>query len=127
MYVPKSLIDEGNRLLQNDESALLEQLGGQLFQSEQQESGHPLTGRFSSQELRQKAEFFLASKKELLHRAICPDWKERKREDYTDATDILALLIPTISQALQLGDAYLSLAMMTAVIILKRGINKFCE
>ena len=127
MHIPRSLIAEGIELLSQDENDVLTRLGSELYSRERQEAGQALAGRVSPQDLQKKAKEYLDNKREALRGAICPEWKEKKREDFTDTSKILVVLIGVVAEALKLTQSYLNLAMVVSVIILKRGISKFCE
>ena len=125
MQIPQSVIDEGLVYLNIDENLLFEKLGMELSIIEQQ-SNTSLGGSLSSEQFRQKALEYFESKKDILQNAICPNWKEKTRDSFSDTGDILVALSTIIAETLSLPISYIALAVLLAVIIIKHGINNFC-
>lgn len=124
MQIPQSCIDEGLIYLHNDEDALLEKLGIELsiFETASQSLGT----RLNSEQYQQKAKEYFDSKSEVLKSAICPNW-EKKRDDFSDTGDVLVALSTIVAEALNLSISYIALAVLIAVIIIKKGITNFCN
>jgi len=127
MQISQTLVDEGLNLLRQDEDEILTRLGVELYSWDRQQPTQALLGSISAKDLRQRATEYLANKRQVLKKAVCHDWEEHKREDFLDTSKLLTAVILAVAQALNLTPPYINLAMVTAVIITKRGIDNFCK
>jgi hypothetical protein len=127
MRIADTLINEGLSLLKLDEQEILIRLGNELYSWERQESTQTLASSISAIELKKRAQEYLDSKKRILKKAVCQDWKDKKTEDLADAGKLLTALIGIITQSLNLTPSYVNIAMIIAVIVIKHGLDRFCK
>jgi hypothetical protein len=127
MYIPHSLVTEGVELLGQNENDILARLGREVYSLEGEQADQALIGRVAPKDLIKKGGEYLSKKSDALRKAICPEWRDKKRENLDDSSKVLIVLIGIVAEALKLSASYLNLAMVIAVIILKRGIDKFCQ
>ncbi len=126
MNIPNALIDDGLDWYHKDQDYLLALLGEEILKMEGSGIDQQLTGKKLRNKLRLKAETFLEEKKLIFQKAICPKWKDSV-EEYTDTSTVLVGITQVIAETLQLSQGYLGLGMIIAVIIIKKGVNKFCS
>jgi hypothetical protein len=126
MEIPKSVIKDATELLGKDIDYSLEMLGRELYSIELRRSPQTLGSEIPPQDLRQKAEDYIERKRDVLQKAICGHWEDKTKDDFLDTSELLGLLIGLIAEALDLSFSYIVISMNIGVIIIKRGIKRFC-
>ena len=125
MRIPQQAVSVGFNMLDMKEDKILEMLGEELYRIEAQQTCSNL-GSFSSVDNKLKAEEFIGDNFVALRRAMHPKWKGKARENFGRNTLLFSDFISDIGDSIGRSSTFVSVAMIVAVWIINKGIDKFC-